>query len=82
MPPDGKPRSPDAITSTAAQTGRRSRPTVGGAVAGVHAIRTWVETVAVDIAAARAVFDRQQTPVDDVPASPLSTSHRAAATVH
>lgn len=33
----------------------------------VHAIRTWAESVATDIAAARAAFDAQQPPAADTP---------------
>ena len=56
---------------------------LGGTMcAPVHAIRTWAESVASDIAAARAAFDGQQTPSDDFPELPMRASHGAAAAVH
>jgi DNA-binding HxlR family transcriptional regulator len=61
-----------------------SLTTLGGTMcAPVHAIRTWAESVATDIAAARTAFDAQlPRSSDDVPDLTMSTSHRATATVH
>jgi DNA-binding HxlR family transcriptional regulator len=59
-----------------------SLTTLGGTMCSpVHAIRTWAETVASDIAAARSAFDSRQTTDDDILELPAITTHRTAATV-
>jgi DNA-binding HxlR family transcriptional regulator len=58
-----------------------SLTTLGGTMCSpVHAIRTWAETVATDIAAARSAFDSQQRSQDGIGHSP-TTESRAVATV-